>query len=676
MMQNEMKTRCRWSWVLVLALGAMGTSSSSLAQEEPANETEVDAGAGGEAGAGGDAGTAVDAGAEEASPEAASDAKRVVRIRQVVVLDKQRLRWLRGELRSRTKWFEALAAGMGEIAQERNEKREALAALEDDPEADPEEVAALRAEIKELDEDHGLFDTQTDLALSAEKTVKKQIDALKEKIEKDEHALGRLTGEIAIELPEEAPAPDAPEPAPKEAAKRPLVPVPAPIPDAPAAPKKKTSSAMTAAQLEAQRKLERAEREVEVAKLDLSEFVERKRALQRQVEFEAELALSDSEERENLERAFEAFSARLKKYRETGAAPNKIERLERANRGITEQVEDLQKSGEARAEYIESLEGRLAHLEESELRVTEEVDARQEEAVKTRRSVMWLESPIHPKNVEHWAKERGPRILIVIAAALFLLLFVRLTAQRIARVMVGHRRGARGATGTGRADTLAFSFRSASRVLIVVFGVLLVLQEAGVDIKTVLGGAAIIGVAIAFGAQDLMKDYFSGFLILAEDQYQLGDLITIRGITGTVESVNMRVTVLRDLEGRVHFVPNGSIDQVTNRTYGWGRPVLEVPVGFDEDIDRAMETLVEIANGLRDDPGWEGSIIGEPEMLGVDKFTEFGAVIKFMVKTQPDKLFAVRRELLRRIAKRFSELGIQITVPQRILLRDNGDTEA
>jgi hypothetical protein len=119
-------------------------------------------------------------------------------------------------------------------------------------------------------------------------------------------------------------------------------------------------------------------------------------------------------------------------------------------------------------------------------------------------------------------------------------------------------------------------------VLITVFAVLLVLQEAGVDIKTVLGGAAIIGVAIAFGAQDLMKDYFSGFLILLEDQYQLGDLVTISGITGTVESVNMRVTVLRDLEGRVHFVPNGSIDHVTNRTYAWGRPVFEVPVRFDE----------------------------------------------------------------------------------------------
>lgn len=230
--------------------------------------------------------------------------------------------------------------------------------------------------------------------------------------------------------------------------------------------------------------------------------------------------------------------------------------------------------------------------------------------------------------------------------------------------------------GSGRADTLAFSFKSVSRILIVVFAALLVLQEAGVDIKTVLGGAAILGVAIAFGAQDLMKDYFSGFLILAEDQYQLGDLVTINGVTGTVESVNMRVTVLRDLEGRVHFIPNGSIDHVTNRTYAWGRPVIEIPVSYDEDVDTVMKTLVQIATDLGQDPDWKGKIIGNPDMLGVDKFTEYGVVIKFMVKTEPDQLFAVRRELLRRISKRFNELGIRITVPQRILLRSSDEPQS
>ncbi|MBW2685688.1 MAG: mechanosensitive ion channel family protein, partial [Deltaproteobacteria bacterium] len=325
-----------------------------------------------------------------------------------------------------------------------------------------------------------------------------------------------------------------------------------------------------------------------------------------------------------------------------------------------------------------------ARLDEEQLSVTADVDEQEQAAEKARRRIFWLESPVHPRNVAYWAKDRGPRMLLVIVAALFLLLVVRFSARGISRALVGRRRGARSG-GTGRADTLAFSFQSVLRVIIVALAVMLVLQEAGVDIATVLGGAAILGVALAFGAQDMMKDYFSGFLILLEDQYQLGDLITVSGITGTelgdlitvsgitgtVESVNMRVTVLRDLEGRVHFVPNGSIDQVTNRTYGWGRPVFEVPVGYTEDVDRVIETLVDIAKELSQDPDWEGSIIGDPDMLGVDKLTDYGVVIKFMVKTQPDKLFAVRREMLRRIVKRFNELGIQITVPQRMLVRGN-----
>lgn len=132
----------------------------------------------------------------------------------------------------------------------------------------------------------------------------------------------------------------------------------------------------------------------------------------------------------------------------------------------------------------------------------------------------------------------------------------------------------------------------------------------------------------------------------------------------------MRVTVLRDLEGRVHFMPNGGIHHVTNRTYAWGRPVFEIPVGFDEDVDRVMETLIEVARDLAVDADWKGSIIGEPEMLGVDRITEYGVVVKFMVKTQPDRLFPVRRELLRRIVKRLSELGIRISVPRRIIVRD------
>ena len=135
----------------------------------------------------------------------------------------------------------------------------------------------------------------------------------------------------------------------------------------------------------------------------------------------------------------------------------------------------------------------------------------------------------------------------------------------------------------------------------------------------------------------------------------------------------MRVTMLRDLEGRVHFIPNGEIKAVTNRTYHWGRAVVEVPVGYNENVDRVIETLSEVAAELRSDGEWAERITEDPVMMGVDAFTEYGVVIKFMLKTTPDDMFTVRRELLRRVKNRFDELGIEIAVPHRILIQRKAD---
>ena len=251
-----------------------------------------------------------------------------MRIRQVVELDTQHLRWLRSELRSRTDWFEGLSEEMADLAKERNETRERLEALDADPESDPDEVEALRAELKELEVDYGLFDTQADLALTAEKAVREQVAALEEKLAFEKRALGELTGEIEIELPE-APAPaPAPTAQPTEPGKAPPVPLPVPVPAAQPPAKKETtsSSTMTTAQLEAHHLLDQAERDVELAKLALAEFVERKQALEEQIEFEEDLSETHAKEVENLKLALEAFEARLQKYRDTDAPDEKIQR--------------------------------------------------------------------------------------------------------------------------------------------------------------------------------------------------------------------------------------------------------------------------------------------------------------------------------------------------------------
>ncbi len=644
----------------------------ATAQEPPSPTPYIDAGAGNDGGAAVDAGTMRGTGADERL-EGASDAERILRIRGAIKLDKEKLRGLRIELRSRVRWFEDLAAGMTEVASKLNENKEALQDLGDD--ADPEEIKRLELRIAELQEDYDLYDRQTDLALAAEKKTKDQIKALTVKIQTDERSLAGLTGDAQVITPPVVRA----EPEPPGAAAD--VPTPPGVPSLKAEREpalQKTpiegASAATAAQLRARKVVAERERELEQARLEVELYVERRRALENQLEFEEALAKTEKKEIENLEQALEIWQRRRKQASEAGDG-QRAARSARAVEGLADIIEEAKRSTADRVEYLASLRQRLAVMDEEGLRVNSVVDHGRKKLERARRSLVWLESPVHPRNIAHWAVQRGPRILLVVAMIAFLLVLLQVSARGIARTFIRRGRGGR-SKGTGRADTLAISFRSAARVLIVLIGVMLILQEAGLDIRTVLGGAAIFGVAVAFGAQDLMKDYFSGFLILLEDQYELGDLVTIEGITGTVESVNMRVTVLRDLNGRLHFIPNGNIKSVTNRTYGWARPVFEIPVRFDEDVDRVMETLVEVAHGLMTDPDWKPFVIGELEMLGVDKLTDRGIIIKFMVKTVPDQLFAVRREMLRRISKRFNELGIQIAVPHRLIMQEETDSEA
>ena len=199
--------------------------------------------------------------------------------------------------------------------------------------------------------------------------------------------------------------------------------------------------------------------------------------------------------------------------------------------------------------------------------------------------------------------------------------------------------------------------------------ILLIFEEAGVDIKTVLGGAAILGVAIAFGAQNLMRDYFNGFIILLEDQYELNDLVQINNHTGRVERVSLRTTVLRDLAGKLYFIPNGEIRSVINRSYEWTRAILDVRVGYEENVDRIMSILDDVARSLYSDAEFKDKVIDAPEMLGVDEFAQFGVVIRLMIRTVPDEVFAVKREMLRRIKNKFDELGIRIPVPGGVIMQ-------
>jgi len=194
------------------------------------------------------------------------------------------------------------------------------------------------------------------------------------------------------------------------------------------------------------------------------------------------------------------------------------------------------------------------------------------------------------------------------------------------------------------------------------------LQVLGVNTAALLTAAGVGGLAIGFGAQNLVRDFLSGFFILAEDQIRVGDVVTINGTTGTVQAINPRTTVLRDLSGTVHIFPNGLIETVSNLTKEWARSVIEVSVPYTEDVDRVMALLQEIGRELEADAVYGSGIVQPVSILGVDSFGPLGVTIKLTITTQPGQQWAVGREFRRRVKNRFDAEGIPLSYPHTALL--------
>ena len=211
-----------------------------------------------------------------------------------------------------------------------------------------------------------------------------------------------------------------------------------------------------------------------------------------------------------------------------------------------------------------------------------------------------------------------------------------------------------------RARTLSRLMQNALTVTVVVIAVLMVLRELRVDITPILTSAGILGLAVGFGAQTLVKDLIAGFFLTFENQVRVGDVATINGTGGLVETINLRTIVLRDITGTVHVFPNGSIERLSNLTKDFSYYVVDVGVAYNEDPDEVAVVLREIGAGLQADPLFGPSILEPLEILGVDAFEESQVTLKTRIKTLPLKQWEVGRELRRRITKTFAAKGIEI----------------
>ncbi|KAA1418103.1 mechanosensitive ion channel family protein [Mumia zhuanghuii] len=211
-----------------------------------------------------------------------------------------------------------------------------------------------------------------------------------------------------------------------------------------------------------------------------------------------------------------------------------------------------------------------------------------------------------------------------------------------------------------RARSMGSLLKNISTIVIFTVVAFMVIATLGYNIAPLLASAGILGVALGFGAQSLVKDFLSGIFMILEDQYGVGDVVDLGDAIGTVEAVSMRVTRLRDVNGTVWYVRNGEIIRVGNQSQNWARTVLDVPVGYEVDLARVREVLHEIAHALWQDPAWSGAVLEEPEVWGVERWTAEGVVVRVVLKTAPLKQWEVAREMRELIKDRFDALGIDI----------------
>jgi moderate conductance mechanosensitive channel len=214
-----------------------------------------------------------------------------------------------------------------------------------------------------------------------------------------------------------------------------------------------------------------------------------------------------------------------------------------------------------------------------------------------------------------------------------------------------------------RARTLASLLGNVAAMAIVVVVVLTILDIVLDNIAPILASFGIIGLAFSFGAQSLVKDIISGTFMLIEGQFGIGDVVRVSDVSGMVEKITLRTTILRDVEGVVHIIPNGEITRVSNLTKSWSRAVLRIGVAYKEDVDHVIAVLRDLLREFQADPEWGGLLLDEPQVPGVEEFADSAVIIRVLAKTLPLKQWDVARELRRRIKKRFDQEGIEIPFP-------------
>ncbi len=293
------------------------------------------------------------------------------------------------------------------------------------------------------------------------------------------------------------------------------------------------------------------------------------------------------------------------------------------------------------------------------------------------------ELPKYVRDHSRWIIEVPIRIVVIVVVAFLLRALIHRMIDRLVRpvragdvprILRPFRDRAEGSpllAATGllserryqRAVTIGSVMKSATSFTILVIGFLVVLSELGINLAPFIAGTSIIGVALGFGAQNIVKDFLSGMFMMLEDQYGVGDVIDFEKATGTVEAVGLRTTRLRDVNGTVWYVRNGEVVRVGNKSQGYAQVVLDIPIDAAEDIDRASAAMLAVASTMRAESPWSAVFLADPEVQGVESMTREETVIRLVARVRPLEQWRTARELRRRIRERLDRLDIPAEVP-------------
>ena len=261
------------------------------------------------------------------------------------------------------------------------------------------------------------------------------------------------------------------------------------------------------------------------------------------------------------------------------------------------------------------------------------------------------------------------RIVLIIVASYVGVKFLRIAIDRAEAMLIRAGEATEEIPGVTkkRVTTLTSVLRTIAVGLIWAVAIVVSLDQVGLDITPILAGAGLLGLAVGFGAQNLVRDIISGFFLILENQVRVGDVAIINGTGGLVEAITFRTVVLRDLSAVVHVFPNGSINTLSNMTKGWSAYVIDVGVAYKEDTDRVVQVMCQVDEEMRQDPQFEPKMLGPIEIFGVDNFGESEVTIKARLRTHPIQQWGVGREYRRRLKKAFDAVGIEIPFPHRTL---------